>query len=62
MPMFSRQHYKAIAAVLAGMRPNHAAHVVADRVWNTAVDDLCNAFREDNPRFKEEVFRKACEQ
>lgn len=51
--MFTRQHYKKIAEVLANIQPlSQRASIVAK---------FTNLFATDNPRFDAERFEEACE-
>lgn len=61
--MFTRQHYKAIAKILA-------EHVGLERwvddedgldMLNDLVRDFCTLFEADNPSFKPESFIEACQ-
>lgn len=50
-PLFTKKHYKAIAEVLKGLRKDNWLNQYAYR-------RLVNLFSADNPKFKEETFKK----
>ena len=60
--MFTRQHYKAIAEMIA----NNSVIAAKDESLmtymnrNDFVDELVDYFAQDNPRFDREKFLKAC--
>ena len=54
--MFTRQHYEKLAKFID---ENRTYSDYSDSVrW--AIDDLCEFFQLDNPRFNSTTFRKAC--
>jgi hypothetical protein len=54
--MFTRQHYKAIAAIIEENR----RCVPANSVGYGIAEDLARYFAADNPRFSREKFLAAC--
>jgi hypothetical protein len=57
-PMFAKRHYEVIAAVL---RAAYCGLEREDMVVDRIVDDVAGMFKDDNPCFSTERFRKACE-
>lgn len=54
--MFTRQHYEKLARFI---KENQIYSDYPDSIrW--AVDDLCEFFKQDNPRFNAKQFRLAC--
>ena len=52
----TRKDYEKIANILnKGIRP-----VQADAWFNSLLDNLCDMFQADNPRFDAERFKEAC--
>ena len=53
----TRKDYVAVAEILSGY-----SHAMVDNFWwEDLVNDFALMFAEDNPNFKFEVFREACE-
>ena len=59
-PAFTRQHYRAIAAVLADLRDRFDDGGACQFGVECAADDLAAMFAAHNPRFDNERFRTAC--
>lgn len=51
-PIFQHRHYKAIAALIAGMSP-------VTRARDAIADDFADMFEQDNPRFDRARFLAA---
>ena len=68
MATFTTKHYKAIAEIIAdqGFAGNNMddrgrhEHSASIRTMDGLVDNFIHAFQNDNPNFKEHLFRKAC--
>ena len=63
MSKFSRQHYQAIANCVAIVEERVGiGHIYANEAFSNLVDCLKWTFRQDNPKFNESVFDKACKE
>jgi hypothetical protein len=58
--MFSKRHYEAIAAAMAGNRPGEHWDANKHVQWNGDVAALARAFKFDNASFKPSRFIAAC--
>jgi len=63
--MFSRQHYKAIAEIIAKQKSANAqdgtdTSEAINFVLFQLFADLADYFAQDNPHFNQEKFEKAC--
>jgi hypothetical protein len=56
----TRKDYIAVAAFMRDLKPTHGANYNAER-WREFVDYFVARFRQTNPRFNADKFRKACE-
>jgi hypothetical protein len=61
-PRFQQQHYEQVAGVLNQARLNLLVTVQADvqHSWLHTVNMFVTMFQFDNPKFKPDVFRRAC--
>ncbi len=64
--MFSQRHFIAIAAMLKDLKPEMREgtieSVIVSKIhqWNQTVESFAFQFSNDNPKFKRELFLKAC--
>lgn len=54
-PRFQQRHYEAIAEVFT------KSYLAGDSAWLYLRNDLAAMFKADNPKFKPERFKAACE-
>lgn len=59
MPDFQHRHYEAIASMMKATKPD-SHHQGDSWQWRYTVQEMCKLFRNDNARFQEARFRKAC--
>lgn len=64
--MFTRQHYKAIAAIIKDCIEKHKSggfgSLLCDEVRKSLTSELADYFASDNPRFDRQKFLEACHQ
>lgn len=58
--MFTQRHLVTIAAELESLKPRSGAPATAHAEWVRTVDALAKLFARHNPRFKRELFIRAC--
>lgn len=59
-PKFERRHYNAVADVLKHAAPI-LAYDAANAKWSAIVEAFIMMFKADNPNFKPQRFRDACD-
>ena len=63
MSKFSRQHYEAIANCVAIVEERVGiGQIDANEAFSDLVDCLKWVFKQDNPKFNEDIFDKACKE
>jgi hypothetical protein len=64
-PIFTQRHYDAIASMLSevhfDLADTHYGDDEADEQWRCIRDNFSAMFAKDNPRFKPDKFKFACD-
>ncbi len=63
--MFTSQHYKKIATLFHEREKELWIEQVSDEYYacqSDMIEDFCEMFQKDNPRFAEDTFRSLCGQ
>lgn len=58
--MMTRKHYKKLAELMNEMQERAFWGGNSGIIVDDIIDSLCDILAEDNPRFDEDRFRKAC--
>lgn len=63
LAMFQQRHYQALAEIMQRAHPQEYPendNQWARNQWGWTVDMLVESLKRDNPKFKADVFRRAC--
>ena len=55
---FTKQHYKVLGNLINATFYNRINSVEVQDIHSDLIEQLCQYFQEDNPRFKKDVFIK----